>query len=258
MQSTQSWRERELSVPFTPEERKALAARVAAARVWTSPYDQDDSEDTDLVSAKSKGADHMRKLRQEALELSWEEMGFDGLTDLKIEAMLEHIRDTCATTPAAAIEVGIDPGLLRRWLQEGKRLAKDENLIESEDPIVFARRTKLTQLAMDITRAQNDPINAAAKTIITHARQGDMDASKFLLLNAPRSSQKWGKKTEVKHKGNVEHDHLHRPAPGSLGHLRGLAVADLEKRLSLASEVLERPTLARPTFDTVIDVDAEE
>ena len=120
MNSVSSWAARTGPAPFTKEERMEMARRIAAAKVWRTPQDQDDSVDEELEEAKAKGQEHMQRLREQAMALSWEDLGFEGLTDDLIEDMLEHIRETCASTSAAAIQVGLDPGLLRRWLQEGK------------------------------------------------------------------------------------------------------------------------------------------
>lgn len=256
MGSVSSWSARTGPEPFTREERMEMARRVAAAKVWTCPEDQDDSEDGEANALRAKGAEHMQRLRDQAMALSWEDLGFEGLTDELIEDMLEHIRETCASTTAAAVEVGLDPGLLRRWLQEGKRLQNEASEVISNDPILYARRKRLMQLAMAITKAQNDPVNAAAKTIVTQARQGDSDAAKFILLNSPKGAAQWGRKSEVRHRGKVEH--TLQPPPGTMGHLRGLSVKELEAKLQLENDLTARPSVGPGSFGTRdVTVDAE-
>ena len=259
LSSVSSWSERqEAAEPFTAEKRRILAMQIASAKIWRRPEDQDDTEEPEVAALKTRGPEHLRRLREEAMTLSWEDLGFDGLTDAKVDAMLCHIRETCSTTAAAAIEVGIDPSLLRRWLQEGRRLAEEPEEAFGADPITYARRKRLFDLAMDIARAQNDPINHAARTMVTLAKQGDSDAAKFVLLHSPRGARQWGRKSEVRHKGNVQHDHTHRPAPGALSHLRQMSVTELEKRLALQNEALSRPEFDRPTYDAVIEVDGDD
>lgn len=257
MDSVSSWAARTGPAPFTKEERMEMARRIAAAKVWRTPQDQDDSVDEELEEAKAKGQEHMQRLREQAMALSWEDLGFEGLTDDLIEDMLEHIRETCASTSAAAIQVGLDPGLLRRWLQEGKRLQQEPTEVVSSDPILYARRKRLLQLAMDISRAQNDPVNAAAKTIVTQARQGDSDAAKFILLNSPRGASQWGRKSEVRHRGKVEH-HL-QPPPGTMGHLRTMSVKELEAKLQIENDLLQRPNVGPSSFGTrTVDAEFED
>lgn len=234
--------------PLSASRQAELALEILA---WTTQ----DTEDYDPYAdapVDDGSAEEMERLRAEAMNLSWDDLGMTGLTDRLLDEMCDHIEATCASVRNAAIEVNLDPGLLLRWLSEGKRLSADDAEARvAQDPIAWARQQRLKQLALRLIRAQNNPVNGAARTIVTAAKAGDVKAAEFLLTHSPQGRKDWGKRTEVNHKGKVEHNL--RPQPGSMSHLKDVSTAELQNRLNMQSNLLERPQ--RPGHKQLVTID---
>lgn len=233
--------------PLSAAKRAELAIEIMA---WT-PQDAEDYDPYE-EPVQDGSVEELERLRTEAMHLSWDDLGMTGLNDELIDAMCTHIEDTCASVRNAAIEVGLDPSLMLRWLSEGKRLSDESDQRVAQDPIVWARHQRLRQLAMRLIRSQNNPVNGAARTIVTAARAGDVKAAEFLLTHSPQGRKDWGKRTEVNHKGKVEHNV--RPQPGSMSHLKDVSATELQSRLNMQSNLLERPQRPGNKQITTIDV----
>lgn len=174
-----------------------------------------------------------------------------GLTSAKVTDLCCLIESGSDRSTACRL-IGLSAKQLGTWLRD----AKNE---PSKHPLVEARRRHMVKIATAIAQSEAVYEKTLTGTLFEAVRQANsVDAAKWLLEHHPNTKQRWGKATQVEHKGKVSHVHKAGSASIKPSDLSDEDLETLQKMLTRSAQA--QPTanlLPAPTDGNVLELEVE-